>query len=225
MQVLLETERLVLRRFTEADVDHLFALDNDPEVMRYINGGTSTPYEVIKNDILPGFIHYDEQYPAYGFWATIAKATRDFVGWFSFQPEKDTPHEIRLGYRLCKVAWGQGYATEGARALIHKGFTELEMRCMVATTYEENRASRRVMEKVGMSFRRAFRPTLADLLTLQTAYTVSAEVWDGNEVEYVLERSDYLNGKIKSSTPPAVSQSVPAATYPAGTSDVGARTP
>jgi RimJ/RimL family protein N-acetyltransferase len=67
MHVLLETERLILRRFTAADLDHLFTLDNDPEVMRYINGGEPTPREAIESDILPRFMQYDEGCPAYGF--------------------------------------------------------------------------------------------------------------------------------------------------------------
>lgn len=191
MQILLETERLILRRFTKADSDHLFALDNDPAVMRYINGGTPTPRTVIQNDILPGFIHYNEAYPAYGFWAAIAKASGDFLGWFSFRPDKDNHHEIRLGYRLHKAAWGQGYATEGARALIHKGFTELGVQGVVATTYEENLASRRVMEKVGMTFKRTFHPTLQEIKSSDTSYTISDEIWDGDDVEYTLERNDW----------------------------------
>jgi RimJ/RimL family protein N-acetyltransferase len=191
MHVLLETERLILRRFTAADLDHLLALDNDPEVMRYINGGEPTPREVVENDILPRFMQYNEECPAYGFWAAVTKSRGSFVGWFSFRPNKDTSHEVRLGYRLHKVAWGKGYATEGARALIHKGFAELGAQCVAATTYEENGASRRVMEKVGMSFRRAFRPTLAYLKNADTSHTTSAEVWDGGEVEYALEKSDW----------------------------------
>lgn len=191
MEIFLETERLLLRRFTKADVDHLFALDNDPAVMRYINGGTPTPREVIENDILPGFIHYDHQRPAYGFWAAIEKATGDFVEWFSFRPKQNTPHEIGLGYRFRKIAWGKGYATEGARTLIQKGFTELGAQCVVATTYEENVASRRVMEKVGMTFRRAFHPTLEEIKNSDTSYTTAEEVWDGADVEYALERVDW----------------------------------
>jgi RimJ/RimL family protein N-acetyltransferase len=191
MHVLLETERLILRRFTAADLDHLFALDNDPQVMRYINGGEPTPREVVESDSLPRFMQYDEECPAYGFWAAVTKNTGSFVGWFSFRPNKDSPHEVRLGYRLHKAAWGQGYASEGARALIHKGFTELGVQCVAATTYEENVASRRVMEKVGMSFRRAFRPTLASLKNSDTSHATSAEVWDGDEVEYALAKSDW----------------------------------
>jgi RimJ/RimL family protein N-acetyltransferase len=190
--VLLETERLILRRFTEADVDHLFALDNDPEVMRYINGGTPTPREVIVTQILPGFMHYDEQRPAFGFWAADDKSTDEFLGWFCFRPKIDRPDEIVLGYRLRKAAWGKGYAIEGAEALIHKGFAELGVQRVVATTYEENMASIRVMEKAGMVFNRAFRLTPTDIASSDTSHTTSDEVWDGNDVEYVLERADWV---------------------------------
>ncbi|MGH2390760.1 MAG: GNAT family N-acetyltransferase [Chloroflexota bacterium] len=56
MHVLLETERLLLRRFTEDDVDNLFDLDSDPEVMRFLSGGKPTPRDVIQNETLPRFL-------------------------------------------------------------------------------------------------------------------------------------------------------------------------
>jgi len=62
VQVFLETERLVLRRFTGDDIDHLVELDSDPEVMRFINGGRPTPRDEIENDVLPGFLGYYERY-------------------------------------------------------------------------------------------------------------------------------------------------------------------
>lgn len=191
MHVLLKTRRLILRCFEKSDLDHLFALDNDPEVMRYINGGTPTPREIIEKKILPKFMHHTPQYPIFGFWAVIAKCTGDFVGWLSFRPQQDHPLAIQLGYRFCKAAWGKGYATEGARALIHKGFVEQNIQSVVATTYEKNIASRRVMEKIGMTFNRAFRLTPADLQNTDTTHTASDEIWDGDDVEYVLKRSDW----------------------------------
>src|SRR3954453_10343058 len=80
MEVYLETERLVLRRFTEADVDNLVELDSDPEVMRYVTGKT-TPRDEIEHDILPAFLRYYERGDRYGFWATIEKASGNFLGW------------------------------------------------------------------------------------------------------------------------------------------------
>jgi RimJ/RimL family protein N-acetyltransferase len=157
MQVFLETERLVLRRFTEADVENLYELDSDPDVMRFINGGKPTPRDVIQNEVLPRFLHYYERFAAYGFWAAIERSTGEFLGWFHFRPaEGKSLDEPELGYRLRKSAWGKGYATEGARALIRMGFVELGVRRVFATTMTVNRGSRRVMEKAGLKFVRTF---------------------------------------------------------------------
>ncbi|MGI8854761.1 MAG: GNAT family N-acetyltransferase [Thermomicrobiales bacterium] len=192
MQVFLETERLLLRRFTEDDVDDLFDLDSDPDVMRFLTGGTPTPREVIQNDILPRFLSSYERFAGFGFWAAIEKSGGDFLGWFAFHPEEDGgAGEVELGYRLRKAAWGKGYATEGSRALIRTGFAELGVRRVIATTYQDNLASRRVMEKVGMTLVRTFRITPADLAATGTFHVPSQELWDGDDVEYALEKSDW----------------------------------
>jgi RimJ/RimL family protein N-acetyltransferase len=191
MQPLLESERLRLRRFTEADADHLFALDNDPEVMRYLNGGVPTPRTIIEAEILPGFMQVDAAHPAFGFLAAIEKATGNFVGWFCLRPLPQNPHEAALGYRLVRAVWGQGLATEGVCPLIHKGFSELSLQRVVATTYEHNLASRRVMEKAGMSLVRRFRITAKELQGVDTFHTDAVEIWDGDDVEYALEKSTW----------------------------------
>lgn len=71
MRVLLETDRLVLLRFTGGDVDNVVELDSDPEVMRYLTGGTPTPREVVREDIITRWLAYYERYDGYGFWAVI----------------------------------------------------------------------------------------------------------------------------------------------------------
>ena len=192
MQVFLETERMVLRRFTVADVDHLVDLDSDPEVMRFLTGGTPTPREVIQNDILPAFLRSYEHFPGFGVWAATEKASGEFLGWFGFQPkDAASPNDVALGYRLRRAVWGQGYATEGARALIRKGFTELGMQRVFATTYQDNLASRRVMEKAGLRLVRTYRITLADLLATGTFHVTSEDLWDGDDVEYALLKADW----------------------------------
>jgi RimJ/RimL family protein N-acetyltransferase len=190
MQVFLETERLLLRRFTEADVDNLFDLDSDPEVMRFINGGTPTPRDVIESDILPRFLWYYERFAGYGFWAAIEKATGEFLGWFHFRPaEGASPDEVELGYRLRKAAWGQGYGTEASRALIRKGFTELGVRRVVAGAFADNIASRRVMEKAGLTLVRTYRLTAAELVAV--CGITSPDLFDGDDVEYALDKADW----------------------------------
>jgi len=182
MQVFLQTDRLVLRRFTEADVDNLFGLDSDPEVMRFLNGGKPTPRDVIHNEILPRFLHDYNRFAGYGFWAAIEKSTGEFLGWFHFRPsEGSSPDEAELGYRLRKSAWGKGYGTEGSRALIRKGFTESGVQRVVASTMAVNIASRRVMEKAGLTLVRTFHQSWPDLID-------GAEQGD---VEYALHKADW----------------------------------
>ncbi len=159
MQVFLETDRLTLRRFTEADEGNLFELNSDPEVMRFLNGGKPTPRDEVRTRIIPVFLGYYERSEGFGFWAAVETATGQFLGWFHFrQPlgDADIPAGwdgdgvAELGYRLRRSAWGQGYATEGSRALIDKGFTEFGVRRVVAETLAANGGSRRVLEKSGL---------------------------------------------------------------------------
>ena len=191
MKVLLETERLILRAFTRADAQHLFELDNDPEVMRFINGGIATSFEVIEKDRLPGFLSHDVNAPEFGFWAAIHKETHAFAGWFVFRLAQDDPRVAALGYRLRKEVWGKGYATEGAKALLDKGFSDLAVEQFVATTYEKNLASQRVLEKLGMHLVRRFQLSQEELQLSDTS-THSAELWDGDELEYALTKKDWL---------------------------------
>jgi RimJ/RimL family protein N-acetyltransferase len=183
MHVVRETERLVLRRFTTDDVDNLVELDGDPDVMLYINGGRVTPREEIETDYLPAFLGYYERGTGYGFWAAVEKSTGDFLGWFHFRPGEGCPDdEPELGYRLRKSAWGKGYAAEGSIALIHRGFTELAVRRVVAWTMVVNTASRRVMEKAGMRLIRTFHQEWPDRIPGDeqgdVEYAITREEWE-----------------------------------------------
>ena len=192
MQLYLETPRLRLRRFTPADEEVLVELDGDPEVMRYISGGAPTPRRFIETDVLPRFLRSYEGRDGFGVWAAIERRAGDFVGWFSLLPsDGGNPTEARLGFRLRKAAWGKGYATEGARALVRKSFEELGVTRLLASTYQDNVASQRVMEKAGMVPRRRFRPTASDLLSLSSPDRLAGEIWEGDEVEYALEKSTW----------------------------------
>jgi RimJ/RimL family protein N-acetyltransferase len=182
MQVFCETQRLVLRRFTMADVDNLVRLDADPGVMHFITGGIPTAREEIEQEILPAFLAYYERFEGCGFWAAIEKPTGQFLGWFHLRPREGASlDEAELGYRLRKSAWGKGYATEGSRALIRMGFTEFGVRRVVAETMAVNLASRRVMEKAGLTLARSFhRPW---------PYPIEGD--DLGDVEYALDKADW----------------------------------
>ena len=166
MKIFLETERLVLRQFTEDDADNLFELNSDPEVIRFTSDAEQpTDYTVIKTQILPRYLAYYEQYDGYGFWAVIEKSSREFIGWFFFRPAIHAsyfnpalanPSDIELGYRLRKASWGKGYATEGSKELISKGFSELGTQRVVSPALAANVASIRVLEKAGLKLEKRF---------------------------------------------------------------------
>ncbi|MBD2385749.1 GNAT family N-acetyltransferase [Cylindrospermum sp. FACHB-282] len=166
MKILLETERLILRQFTEDDADNLFELDSDPDVVRFTtNLGQPTEYRIIQTQILPNFFSYYEKYDHYGIWAAIEKSSQEFIGWFLFRligdasyfdPKLANANDIELGYRLQKAAWGKGYATEGSKALILKGFSELGIECILAVAFAINAPSIRVMEKAGLKLQARF---------------------------------------------------------------------
>jgi RimJ/RimL family protein N-acetyltransferase len=150
VEVLLETPRLMLRRFGTEDGPLLFELDSDPEVRRYLRCGP-TPMERIKREILPRFLAYYDQSPPRGFWAAHLRDTAVFIGWFHLRPDKFAPEEMELGYRLRRAAWGRGLATEGSDALLEKAFGEWGYAKVSARTLVDNLPSRRVMEKLGMT--------------------------------------------------------------------------
>jgi RimJ/RimL family protein N-acetyltransferase len=182
MSIFLETERLRLRQFTEADVDAIVELDSDPDVMRFINGGHPTSRDEIQNEYLPNWLRYYTRWAGFGFWAAIDKSTGEFLGWFHFRPPPGgSADEAELGYRLRKSAWNKGYATEGSRALIHKGFTELGVQRVVAGAAIDNVGSRRVMEKSGLTL-------------VGTVWRSVPDIFDGlrvPSVEYALDKADW----------------------------------
>ncbi len=182
MRVFLETERMLLRQFTPADVDLLVELDSDPEVMQHITGGLPTSRTEVETEVLPAFLGYYERAAGYGFWAAIEKSTGDFLGWFHFRPgEGHHADEPELGYRLRRAAWGKGYAVEGSRALIDKGFEEFGVRRVVAETMVVHTASRRVMEKCGLSVARTFHQ--------EWPYRIEGD--EHGDVQYALTREEW----------------------------------
>lgn len=178
--VVLVTGRLVLRRFTGSDVDLLVELDADPVVMRFISGGEPTPRAVVQAEILPAILRDYERDADRARWAAVEKSTGDFLGWFALRPPENGPDdEVELGYRLRRSAWGKGYATEGSRALVHRAFTGLGVARVYAETMAVNAASRRVMEKAGLTYVRTFHLTWDDPI----------EGTEHGEVEYELRRA------------------------------------
>ncbi|NQT61385.1 MAG: GNAT family N-acetyltransferase [Candidatus Marinimicrobia bacterium] len=152
MKTYLETPRLILREFTEMDIDNLVELDSDPQVTLYINGGKPTARHHVSEKIIPRIMQYYRELDRQGIWAAIEKSSGAFMGWFHLRPNRENAAETELGYRLKQKYWGQGIATEGSLALVKKGFEELGLDVIMAAADPANGASRRVMEKVGLKY-------------------------------------------------------------------------
>jgi RimJ/RimL family protein N-acetyltransferase len=183
VHIVLETERMLLRRLTEADAGALAALYGDPRVMRFITLQPPSLAEV-ESKILRGYLReYRELADGLGSFAAIEKETGQMAGRFSLKPANSygLTGSTELGYRLYPAFWGRGLATEGARALITSAFERLHLDRIVATTMADNTGSWRVLEKCG-------------LRRVSTFYYPDADLMPGAEhgdFVYELTRSDW----------------------------------
>lgn len=145
---MLETNRLFLRRMTNADVENVFAMRSDKDVMQFIR-----PIQTKKSETECWIKLVSSRWEKekIGFCAIIEKSTKNFAGWCGLWRLKETG-ETEVGYALLKEFWGKGYAVEASEAFLQYGFEELNIEKIVAVADPENRNSRRVMEKIGMKF-------------------------------------------------------------------------
>jgi len=143
-----QTNRMNLRLPTMEDVDNLCQMDSNPNVMKYIGTGVvKTRQETIE---------YLEKAVAMsdgntGYWIAEENDTGDFIGWFVLKQLENTP-DFELGYRLVESQWGKGFATEGAKFIVHHAFHTLKMKKILALTLPEHKVSQNVLRKAGLEF-------------------------------------------------------------------------
>lgn len=147
MHVIFETERLVVRRYDEGDLDHVFRLNGDEEVMRYIRKTLTRDEAAV---FLTDNIAFYTKRPGLGRWA-VEDRNGVFVGSFALIPIGSTV-DIQLGYALLKPYWGKGFASELTAAGIEHALAA-GIDPLFGITEEGNDASRRVLEKHGFKYR------------------------------------------------------------------------
>jgi len=145
----IETPRLLLRPFCEEDTDALHGIYAEEEVLKYFPRTDPRPRDEVLEQIRGQLAHWEEH--GYGWWAVEPRARRELIGWSGLQYLPGT-QEVEVAYCLAKPFWGQGLATEAARAGLDFGFEELELESIVAIVHPQNAASIRVIEKLGMTF-------------------------------------------------------------------------
>lgn len=147
---ILETKRLVLRKWTNADCDALFEILRDAEVVRYVDDGK--PFSLEKTRKFLEIMEKTEREKGFCRWKVVEKSSGKILGTCGFGRIAETD-EIELGYLLAQKSWGKGYATEIAQAVLAYGFNKLGFREIIALTDLENTASQKVLEKIGFTKR------------------------------------------------------------------------
>ena len=146
---MIETERLIFRPFTEEDLPKLIEQRSDPDVNRYLGGPARQNAEALATRLR----FYMDCYDKFGFGscAMLWRETGEMIGTAGIQPLEDTG-EIEVGYSIIKPYWGLGIGTEAAKGWMEYGFNTAGLVRIVAIAVEENTASRRIMEKLGMKY-------------------------------------------------------------------------
>lgn len=178
----IETPRLRLRGWQAEDNDAFYALNSDPNVMRYF---PATLDQQQSQQFLDTIINKFTQQGGWGLWAVDLKDTKAFIGFIGLNiPATNLPFSpcVEIGWRLLPDYWHQGFASEGANAVIQLAFTQLKLKEIVAFTAVPNIPSESVMKRIGMIKQpnTFYHPALPDGHWLQ------------EHVLYRIKASDYL---------------------------------
>ena len=158
MKLPIITERLILRKLTEADVDNIFLLDSNPDVMKYVGVPPSISKEQSEKMIENILNQYEKN--GTGRLAVIEKETNKFIGWSGIKLLTEEVNGFKnvyeLGYRFLPEFWGKGYATESAKASLDLGFNQLNAEKIYAYADVDNESSNHILTKLGFENKGAF---------------------------------------------------------------------
>jgi len=150
MEVILETNRLLLREYLEEDAEAFFELNSDPRVLRFVPDAQLFDVEQARQILIDHPIA-DYQKHGFGRGACILKSTGQQIGFAGLKFLEEL-EEVDVAYRLLPTFWGQGLATEAALASVRYGFAKLGLKRIIGLAMPENIASIRVLEKAGLHY-------------------------------------------------------------------------
>jgi len=161
MVTIADSARLTFSLMGQEDAQLLWELDQDPEVMHFINGGKPNSMETIKDVGLPRMKAYTDANKGWGIWQVSDKLSQEYLGWVLVRPMDfftDKPNfvDLELGWRFFKKAWGKGYATEAAKAIKNAVASQTDIDYVSALAIEDNIGSISVMKKIGLEFIRKY---------------------------------------------------------------------
>ncbi len=151
------SKRLTYRLMGGEDVQLWYELDQDPEVMRFLNDGKPTPWDEMVNIFVPRVAAFTNPEKGHGLWEVRDTGTSEYLGWilarcYRFGQPNAEPDNVELGWRIKRHWWGKGIATEGAQAVIDALRLHGDMRVFSAIADPLNVASTTVMKKLGMHY-------------------------------------------------------------------------
>ncbi len=143
--------------FTADDAELMFQLDQDVEVMRYINGGKITTRKEIQEVYIPRMQSYTNPQKGWGLWKVSLHKSDKFIGFILARPmnfftDKPEYENLEIGWRFSQDSWGHGYATEAATQVVEALIKQGGISKLTALAFEENTASTNIMLKLGMEF-------------------------------------------------------------------------
>ncbi|WP_158962083.1 GNAT family N-acetyltransferase [Myroides fluvii] len=148
MKKIAGTSRLILRELHPSDANSFFELNANPNVIRY-TGNAAFKDVAEATEFLEHYSDYKEN--GYGRWAVVLKDSGRFVGWCGLKFDEET-QQTDIGFRFFEAEWGKGYATESAEACLQLGFDAFALDCIIGRAMKANRASIRVLEKLGLTY-------------------------------------------------------------------------
>ncbi|MGR7024696.1 GNAT family N-acetyltransferase [Geodermatophilus sp. URMC 62] len=186
----LTTARIRLEPMTEEHLPLLVELDADAEVMRYVLGRARSAQEVLDH-WGPICADADADAVGLGWWVGRRRGDGEFLGWWDLSPGRPVPahpSSAEAGWRLGRSHWRQGYATEGASALLGHGFGTVGLTEVWAETMAVNTPSRRVMARLGMHHLRTDHRSWPDPLPGaeqgEVVYGITREVWQAQQLRH-----------------------------------------
>ncbi|KZN33105.1 hypothetical protein N480_24595 [Pseudoalteromonas luteoviolacea S2607] len=152
------SSRLTYRLLTPLDRDLLFALDQDPEVMRYINGGMPNTLDDIDNVFIPRLRRFTNEQQGWGLWGCFLKPQNKFIGWVLVRPmdfftDQRADNNLEIGWRFMQSHWGQGFASEAALAVSNSLMQHQVCDTLTAIALPDNAGSIKIMEKLGLTYK------------------------------------------------------------------------
>lgn len=144
---IIETERLLLRIYKPEELEIVYKMLADKNVTRFYPPGFSITREEVLASLPRRFKHWRER--GFGQLGVFEKENENLLGYCGLQPFDNTP-EIEIYYGFFEAAWGKGYATEAARAMLRFGFENTNLDKISAGTHPDNVASQKVLQKIGL---------------------------------------------------------------------------